>query len=123
LPSSDSEGSVSGTDDAYNDKTLSILSGTAADEHATISDYTGTSRLVTLNTSLGTEAVSGDTYLLMEDWPEEWSDALAYAVLYRIGDAKGEWAALYDVSMRRARELSVLRQTQQSRETRYFVNY
>jgi len=79
LPATDSRGAVSVTDEEYTGWALGIVLGTGLGENELVSGYTGSSRTAVLAAGWGTAPVSGDRYLLMESWPEQWLEALALA--------------------------------------------
>jgi hypothetical protein len=58
---------ASSTDDDYNRFVLRMTSGNAADEQVTITDYTGSTRVASLNPSLSTSASTGDTYSIFKE--------------------------------------------------------
>ena len=87
LPVSDSEGAVSLTDDAYNTLSFSILSGTGRGERAFVSDYTGSSRQLAVSPVFAVNPADADTYVLGEDWPDEWAEVLARLAAERLIDA------------------------------------
>lgn len=94
LPVTDSGGALSTADDAYNGWSIGFLTGTAEGEKSEVLNYAGSTRVASVSPSFGTEPDSGDTYILMDVWPEEWSEVLAAGAALRLAREGQELSGL-----------------------------